>query len=97
VQYGYVSDAAHTDGDMYVYFPQQNVLRGRRVCRAGLAGRGLHHRRMDRRLVGGLQRLQTLVNDADAHRPEPRPGAQAADLKDAAEMYGRSTSGSRRC
>src|SRR5215204_2957259 len=26
VRYGYVPDAAHTDGDMYVYFPQQNVL-----------------------------------------------------------------------
>ncbi len=26
VKYGYVSDAAHTDGDLYVYFPQQNVL-----------------------------------------------------------------------
>src|SRR6188508_2685896 len=26
IQYGYVSDAAHTDGDLYAYFPQQNVL-----------------------------------------------------------------------
>jgi glyoxylase-like metal-dependent hydrolase (beta-lactamase superfamily II) len=26
IQYGYIPDAAHTDGDMYVYFPKQNVL-----------------------------------------------------------------------
>src|SRR5258705_1228711 len=26
VRYGYIPDAAHTDGDMYVYFPKQNVL-----------------------------------------------------------------------
>jgi glyoxylase-like metal-dependent hydrolase (beta-lactamase superfamily II) len=26
VRYGYIPDAAHTDGDMYVYFAQQNVL-----------------------------------------------------------------------
>src|ERR1700687_4084565 len=26
IRYGYISDAAHTDGDLYVYFPQQNVL-----------------------------------------------------------------------
>ena len=26
IRYGYIPDAAHTDGDMYVYFPQQNVL-----------------------------------------------------------------------
>jgi glyoxylase-like metal-dependent hydrolase (beta-lactamase superfamily II) len=26
IRYGYVADAAHTDGDLYVYFPKQNVL-----------------------------------------------------------------------
>lgn len=26
IRYGYIADAAHTDGDLYVYFPQQNVL-----------------------------------------------------------------------
>jgi len=26
IQYGYIPDAAHTDGDLYVYFPKQNVL-----------------------------------------------------------------------
>jgi glyoxylase-like metal-dependent hydrolase (beta-lactamase superfamily II) len=26
IRYGYISDAAHTDGDLYVYFPQQNIL-----------------------------------------------------------------------
>ncbi len=26
VRYGYIPDAAHTDGDLYVYFAEQNVL-----------------------------------------------------------------------
>src|SRR5688500_6322714 len=26
VRYGHIPDAAHTDGDLYVHFPQQNVL-----------------------------------------------------------------------
>lgn len=26
IRYGYIPDAAHTDGDLYVFFPQQNVL-----------------------------------------------------------------------
>ena len=26
IHYGYIPDAAHTDGDMYVHFPTQNVL-----------------------------------------------------------------------
>ena len=26
VRYGYIPDAAHTDGDLFVYFPKQNVL-----------------------------------------------------------------------
>ncbi len=26
IKYGYISDAAHTDGDIYVYFPRQTVL-----------------------------------------------------------------------
>jgi len=26
IRYGHIPDAAHTDGDMYVFFPKQNVL-----------------------------------------------------------------------
>ena len=26
IRYGYIPDCAHTDGDLYVHFPQQNVL-----------------------------------------------------------------------
>src|SRR5262245_63264306 len=36
VRYGYISDAAHTDGDLYVYVPNQNVLAvGEAVSRQG--------------------------------------------------------------
>ena len=37
VRYGYLPDAAHTDGDLYVYFPRQNVLAVGDV----ISGRGL--------------------------------------------------------
>ena len=48
IQYGYIPDAAHTDGDLYVYFPKQNVLAvGDVVSGAGLARRRLADRRMD--------------------------------------------------
>ena len=40
VRYGYIPDAAHTDGDMYVYFPTAERARGgRRRLGPGLAGR----------------------------------------------------------
>ena len=48
IRYGYIPDAAHTDGDMYVHFPTQNVLAvGDVRIRSGLAGSGLADRRLD--------------------------------------------------
>ena len=48
VRYGHIPDAAHTDGDMYVYFPAAERARRWR-CRfgSGLAGRRLDNRRVD--------------------------------------------------
>src|SRR5205807_164657 len=63
VRYGYIPDAAHTDGDLYVYFPKQNVLAvGDVVSGQGwpvvdwVTGGWIGG------IVGGLQRLQTLAD-----------------------------------
>jgi len=89
VQYGYVSDAAHTDGDMYVYFSQQNVLAVGGVASGQgwpvvdyITGGWIGG------LVGGLQRLQTIGNDQTRIVPSRGPVLSAAELKTQAEMYG---------
>jgi len=89
VQYGYVSDAAHTDGDMYVYFPQQNVL----AVGGVMSGQGWPV--VDYitggwigGLVGGLQRLQSIANEQTRIVPSRGPVLSFADLKTQTEMYG---------
>lgn len=89
VQYGYVSDAAHTDGDLYVYFPQQNVLAAGGVVSAQgwpvvdyITGGWIGG------LVGGLQRLQTVANEQTRIVPSRGPVLSLADLKTHTEMYG---------
>jgi glyoxylase-like metal-dependent hydrolase (beta-lactamase superfamily II) len=89
IQYGYISDAAHTDGDLYVYFPRQNVLAvGDAVSNQGwpvvdwvsggwIAG-----------IVGGLQRISTLANDKTVIVPGRGPVMTMADLKTQYDMYG---------
>jgi cyclase len=89
VRYGYIPDAAHTDGDLYVYFPKQNVL----VVGDAVSGQGWPV--VDwvtggwiGGIVGGLQRLQTLA-DADTRIvPARGPVLSLADLKVQYEMYG---------
>jgi glyoxylase-like metal-dependent hydrolase (beta-lactamase superfamily II) len=89
VRYGYIPDAAHTDGDLYVHFPKQNVLA------AGGAVSGQGWPEVDwwtggwiGGMVGGLQRLQTLA-DADTRIvPARGPVLSLADVKKQYEMYG---------
>ena len=88
-QYGYISDAAHTDGDLYVYFPSQNVLAVGGVVSAHewpvvdyITGGWIGG------LVGGLQRLQPLANEQTRIVPSRGPVLTLADLKTQAEMYG---------
>jgi cyclase len=89
VRYGYIPDAAHTDGDLYVYFPKQNVLAVGDVVSAqgwpivdwatgGWIGG----------IVGGLQRLQTLANEGTRIVPARGPVLGLADIKAQYEMYG---------
>jgi cyclase len=89
VRYGYIPDAAHTDGDLYVYFPQQNVLA------VGDAVSGQGWPQVDWTtggwiggIVGGLARVQTLANDTTRIVPGRGAVLSLADLKNQAQMYG---------
>jgi cyclase len=89
IRYGYIPDAAHTDGDMYVHFPQQNVLA------VGDVVSGLGWPVVDWStggwiggIVGGLQRLQTVANEETRIVPARGPVLGMADLKAQHEMYG---------
>jgi cyclase len=89
VRYGYITDAAHTDGDLYVYFPQQNVLA------AGDAVSGQGWPVVDwwtggwiGGIVGGLQRLQTIANAETRIVPARGPLLSLSDLNAQYEMYG---------
>ena len=89
IQYGYISDAAHTDGDLYVYFPQQNILA------VGDAAYGAGWPVVDwwtggwiGGIVGGLQRLQTVANKDTKIVPAQGPLLTYADIAAQLDMYG---------
>jgi cyclase len=88
VQYGYIPDAAHTDGDMYVYFPAQNVLAvGDVVTGQGWPVVDWATGGWIGGIVGGLQRLQTLANADTRIVPARGPVLRLADLKAQSDMY----------
>ena len=89
VRYGYIPDAAHTDGDLYVQFPQQNVLAVGDVVSGQswpvvdyITGGWIGG------IVGGLQRLQTIANEETRIVPARGPVLRLADIKAQYEMYG---------
>ena len=89
VRYGYLPDAAHTDGDLYVHFPSQNVLV------VGDAAYGQGWPVVDYwtggwigGIAGGLQRLQTLADANTRIVPARGPILGLAEIKAQAEMYG---------
>jgi cyclase len=89
IQYGYISDAAHTDGDLYVYFPQQNILA------VGGAAYGQGWPVVDwwtggwiGGIVGGLQRIQTVANRDTKIVPAVGPVLSFADISAQVDMYG---------
>jgi glyoxylase-like metal-dependent hydrolase (beta-lactamase superfamily II) len=89
IQYGYIPDAAHTDGDLYVYFPQQNVLAvGDVISGQGWPVVDYTTGGWIGGLVGGLQRLQTLGNEETRIVPGRGPVLGMKDVKAQAEMYG---------
>jgi glyoxylase-like metal-dependent hydrolase (beta-lactamase superfamily II) len=89
IRYGYISDAAHTDGDMYVHFPRQNVL----AVGGAVSGQGWPE--VDwwsggwiGGIVGGLQRLQT-VADKDTRIVAANGSLLSlADLRTQTDMFG---------
>jgi glyoxylase-like metal-dependent hydrolase (beta-lactamase superfamily II) len=89
IRYGYISDAAHTDGDLYVYFPQQNVLA------VGGAAYGQGWPEVDwwtggwiGGIVGGLQRIQSIANKDTKIVPAVGPVLSYADITAQVEMFG---------
>jgi glyoxylase-like metal-dependent hydrolase (beta-lactamase superfamily II) len=89
IRYGYISDAAHTDGDLYVYFPQQNVLA------VGDAAYGQGWPVVDwwsggwiGGIVGGLQRIQSVGNRDTKIVPARGPALSFADIAAQVDMYG---------
>ena len=89
VRYGYIPDAAHTDGDLYVYFPKQNVLAvGDAVSGQGWPVVDWWTGGWIGGIVGGLQRLQTLANEETRIVPGRGPVLGLEDLKAQSEMYG---------
>jgi cyclase len=89
IQYGYIPDAAHTDGDLYVYFPQQNILA------VGDAAYGQGWPVVDwwtgawiGGIAGGLQRIQSVANRDTKTVPAHGPVLSFADIAAQAEMYG---------
>jgi glyoxylase-like metal-dependent hydrolase (beta-lactamase superfamily II) len=89
VRYGYIPDAAHTDGDLYVYFPEQNVLAvGDAVSGQGWPVVDWATGGWIGGIVGGLQRLQTLANAETRIVPARGPVLSLRDLEAQHEMYG---------
>jgi glyoxylase-like metal-dependent hydrolase (beta-lactamase superfamily II) len=93
IRYGYISDAAHTDGDLYVYFPEQNVLA------VGDAAYGEGWPEVDwwtggwiGGIVGGLQRIQSVAFSSGGRDtrivPARGPVLSFADIAEQVEMYG---------
>lgn len=89
VRYGYIADAAHTDGDLYVYFPRQNVLA------VGDAAYGQGWPVVDwwtggwiGGIVGGLQRIRTIGNKETKFVPARGPVLSYADISAQVDMYG---------
>lgn len=89
VEYGYIPDAAHTDGDLYVYFPAQNVLAvGDVVSGEGWPAVDWATGGWIGGMVGGAQRLLTLANPDTRIVPARGRVLGFEDLKSQAAMYG---------
>ena len=89
VRYGHIPDAAHTDGDLYVYFPAPNVLAvGDVITGEGWPTVDWVSGGWIGGLFGATQRLQSLVNDQTRIVPAHGPVLGVKELKAHAEMYG---------
>ena len=88
LRYGYIPDAAHTDGDLYVYFPKQNVLAiGDVISNEGWPVVDWTTGGWIGGIVGGLQRVLSLVNEETRIVPGRGPVMSPAELKAQFDMY----------
>lgn len=88
VQYGYLRHAGHTDGDLYVYFPDENVLA------VGDAVYGDSWPFIDwwtggwiGGMVGGLELILSLMNDDTRLVPARGPVMSRREIEDQFQMY----------
>ncbi|HLI85749.1 MAG TPA: MBL fold metallo-hydrolase [Bryobacteraceae bacterium] len=88
IRYGYLPDAAHTDGDLYVYFPRQNILA------VGGAAYGEGWPMVDwwtggwiGGMAGVMRRLMVIANKETRIVPAQGPVLGYADITAQAEMY----------
>jgi cyclase len=89
VRYGHIPDAAHTDGDLYVHFPKQNVLAvGDAVSGQGWPVVDWASGGWIGGIVGGLQRIGALADENTRIVPGRGPVLSFADLKAQSDMYG---------
>jgi cyclase len=88
LRYGHIPDAAHTDGDLYVYFPARNVLAvGDAVSGQGWPGVDWATGGWIGGIVGGLRRVMALANADTRIVPGRGPVLSLADLKVQHDMY----------
>jgi len=88
IRYGHIPDAAHTDGDLYVFFPAQNVIAvGDVVSGQGWPVVDWTTGGWIGGIAGGIQRLSTLVNEDTRIVPGRGPVLSVADLKAQYAMY----------
>jgi glyoxylase-like metal-dependent hydrolase (beta-lactamase superfamily II) len=89
VQCGHLRDCPHTDGDMYVFFPDDNVLAvGDAVTGAGWPSIDWWTGGWIGGLVGGLDMLFYVANDDTVIVPARGPLLTRADLRKQYDMYG---------
>jgi cyclase len=93
IRYGYIPDAAHTDGDLYVYFPQQNVLAvGDAACGQGWPVVDWWTGGWIGGIVGGLQRIQSVASSSGNRDMKIVPARgqllSVTDIAAQLDMYG---------
>jgi glyoxylase-like metal-dependent hydrolase (beta-lactamase superfamily II) len=88
VQYGYLRHAAHTDGDLYVFFPQNNVLAvGDAVYGNGWPFVDWWTGGWVGGIVGGLELILSLMNEETRVVPARGPVLGLADIQTQFQMY----------
>jgi glyoxylase-like metal-dependent hydrolase (beta-lactamase superfamily II) len=88
IRYGYLRHAAHTDGDLYVQFPEENVLAvGDTVSGIGWPFVDWWTGGWIGGIVGNLELLLSLANPETRIVPARGPVLRRADLEAQYEMY----------